>query len=342
MEIRTFQRATKTVSSVGGNPIDTVVRRASVVADDTRRGRKETGERKAMRIPVGGVLWKVRSNGARRTRALLALASALAFLLGYSEQPGLAFGVNYNARGFDTCAAPTQNAMDTWWTSSPYWTIGIYIGGSNRGCAQPNLTDAWITHTESGHGPYWWGLVPLWVGRQMPLACRNHPSNNYISLNTTTAYNQGHDEAVAAWAAANNLGMDMSYTPIVYDLEAYTANSGCNAAARAFINGWVDYLQLSPPQKAGLYTSDCGPNVDQFATIASPPDFIWFANWNNNKSTANAACLAANHWTGENRHKQYKGGHDETWGSKTIHVDNDCVYGPVYAKDIDVNNSECQ
>lgn len=294
-----------------------------------------------MRFPSRGVNRRVLS-GAHRARAFLALATSLVLFLGYSVQPGLAWTLKYNARGFDTCAAPTQASMDTWWDSSPYWTIGIYIGGSNRGCAQPNLTAGWVDHTMSGSGPYWWGLVPIWVGRQMPLSCRNHASNNYISLNTTTAATQGHDDAVAARAAAVALGMDMTFTPIVFDLEAYTANSGCNAAAKAFVGGWVEYLQVSG-QRAGLYTSDCGPNVDIFASIPTwPPDFIWFANWDLVKSTTTTTCLDAGNWTGQNRHKQYRGGHSETWGGKAINIDNDCVYGPVYSTNITVNQSECQ
>ena len=30
------------------------------------------------------------------------------------------------------------------WLASPYRAIGVYIGGANRGCAQPNLTATWV------------------------------------------------------------------------------------------------------------------------------------------------------------------------------------------------------
>ena len=38
--------------------------------------------------------------------------------------------------GFDLCTAPTDSPqMSTWWASSPYFDIGIYVGGSTRSCS---------------------------------------------------------------------------------------------------------------------------------------------------------------------------------------------------------------
>ena len=45
----------------------------------------------------------------------------------------------FTGLGFDACAAPSSRTM-TAWAASPYRAIGVYIGGSNRGCSQPNLT----------------------------------------------------------------------------------------------------------------------------------------------------------------------------------------------------------
>ncbi len=53
---------------------------------------------------------------------------------------------NFTGYGFDQCVAPTQAAMDSWLTSSPYSAVGIYISGDSRGCMdQPNLTPAWVS-----------------------------------------------------------------------------------------------------------------------------------------------------------------------------------------------------
>ena len=49
-------------------------------------------------------------------------------------------------KGFDACATPSNSTMTTWKSSSPYKVIGVYIGGANRACAQPNLTSTWITN----------------------------------------------------------------------------------------------------------------------------------------------------------------------------------------------------
>ncbi|NEA48743.1 glycoside hydrolase domain-containing protein, partial [Streptomyces sp. SID10815] len=50
----------------------------------------------------------------------------------------------HQGKGFDTCAAPGPSTMTAWKTASPYSAVGVYIGGVNRGCAQPNLTAEWV------------------------------------------------------------------------------------------------------------------------------------------------------------------------------------------------------
>src|SRR5215475_1240800 len=49
----------------------------------------------------------------------------------------------YAGPAFDTCTAPPLSTMQAW-LASPYRAIGIYIGGTNRGCAQPQLTSSWV------------------------------------------------------------------------------------------------------------------------------------------------------------------------------------------------------
>ena len=95
---------------------------------------------------------------------------------------------------FDTCAAPTAAQMQSW-LSSPYRSVGIYIGGTARSCAQPNLTKDWVS-TITGQG---WGLLPIYVGLQAPCYGGNKP----MSLSATTAAAQGT-------AAANNAITQMS------------------------------------------------------------------------------------------------------------------------------------
>src|SRR5438046_7166910 len=52
-------------------------------------------------------------------------------------------------RGFDTCAAPSTTTMSAWKASSPYTSIGVYIGGENAACV--NATSGWVT-TVTGQG----------------------------------------------------------------------------------------------------------------------------------------------------------------------------------------------
>ena len=46
-------------------------------------------------------------------------------------------------QGFDACSAPSSRTMSAW-SSSPYRALGIYIGGVNSACSQPNLTASWV------------------------------------------------------------------------------------------------------------------------------------------------------------------------------------------------------
>jgi hypothetical protein len=240
--------------------------------------------------------------------------------------------------GLDSCAAPSATQMANFWHNTPYWYWGIYIGGDERACSQANLTSSWISTVTSGSAngiSMAWKLLPIWVGPQDP--CQ--PGfGSYISLNTSTALAQGKNEAISAYDAWVNLGQN-SDTPIVYDMEASggTITSGCLAAIRSFIEGWVVQLHVAPAQKAGVYTSTCGGDLSTFATIANPPDFIFGASYDGNKSTSSMPCVPSSDWVHQQRHKQYQGGHNETWNGSTINVDSDCanswVYGASGAQD---------
>ncbi len=109
---------------------------------------------------------------------------------------------NHRGKGFDTCAAPSAGAMNTWKDSSPYDAVGIYIGGSMRACSQPNLTPSWVKdRAEDG-----WKFIPLYLGIQ--------------AEDITAPAAQG---AAAADDAVRNAA-DLGFGPgslIYYDMEAY-------------------------------------------------------------------------------------------------------------------------
>lgn len=246
--------------------------------------------------------------------------------------------------GLDSCAAPSTAQMANFWNNTPYYSWGIYIGGDERGCAQANLTASWISTVTSGtvNGvPMAWKLMPIWVGPQDP--CESG-FGNYISLNTTTAFSQGENEAASAYVEwTSNLGQN-SDTPIVYDMEftGQSISSSCLAAMQSFISGWVYQLHLAPAQKAGLYTSTCA-DLSSFASIANVPDFVWGASWGTGTSTSDLPCVPSGYWVNQQRHKQYQGGHNETWNGTTLSVDSDCANSWMYATYSVQNTSQgCQ
>ena len=51
------------------------------------------------------------------------------------------------------------------WRHSRYRAVGVYIGGSDLACAQPNLTPSWL-RDQAAAG---WHFVPMYVGPRLPL-----------------------------------------------------------------------------------------------------------------------------------------------------------------------------
>jgi hypothetical protein len=229
--------------------------------------------------------------------------------------------------GIDDCTLPSTTVMDAW-DNTDYYNFYAYLGGSNACSA--SLTSSWIEHVITSPGYY--DVVFTWVGPQMsPTSCGGQGGNHtFISLDTSTAYTQGENEASAAYGALINLGVNTDGAPLAYDLEGYGGQSSCRAAAKSFMKGWADYLGSPPAQESGVYGSSCGSYLDDFASDGNPPDFIWGANTGTTKSTSSIQCVASNHWTLHQRHKQWVGQHNETHGGYTLTIDTDCANGPVY------------
>src|SRR5215470_7062252 len=64
----------------------------------------------------------------------------------------------FTGLGFDACTAPSSATMSAW-LASPYRAVGIYFGGVNRACAQPNLTATWVTEQLTAG----WHLIPIYM-----------------------------------------------------------------------------------------------------------------------------------------------------------------------------------
>ncbi len=239
-------------------------------------------------------------------------------------------------KGFDACTAPSTSTMNAWWSGTPWTWIGVYIGGNSRACSQPNLTSSWLnTNYSTG-----WRFEFLWVGPQAP--CTSFA--NRISYNTSTAYDQGVNNALSVYNALVNLGIGNNAlgTPVIYDMEAFnTGSSSCLAAVRSFVNGFVHQMHVAPAQVAGYYGSSCASAVDAMATLSNVPNHINGADWDGNPSTSAISCVASNHWTQHQRLKQYRGGHNETWSGVTLNIDSNCANGPLAPTATNWNNTAC-
>jgi hypothetical protein len=229
-----------------------------------------------------------------------------------------AAGAVFTGLGFDACSAPSSRSMAAW-GSSPYRAIGVYVGGLNRGCSQPNLTASWVSaQTAAG-----WHLIPTYVGLQAPTSS----CSGCAKLSASQATAQGVAAATDAVAQASAVAMGPG-SPIYFDMESYSRTSSASAATLAFLEAWTEKLH-SLGYVSGVYSSGASgiaDLVDQIGSGYVQPDDLWVANWNGQQTTADPY-VPASAWAQHQRIRQYRGGHDETYGGVTINVDNDYVDG---------------
>ncbi|MBE3075959.1 MAG: DUF1906 domain-containing protein [Actinobacteria bacterium] len=226
----------------------------------------------------------------------------------------------YVGRGFDACTAPRSDVMAAWLASSPYRAVGIYIGGNNRACAQPQLTANWVS-TQRTAG---WHLVPIYLGQQ-PYCTTSNKINRFTAANAAT---YGRSDAGDAVVQARALGLASGST-IFNDIEAYsTTDSVCRTAVLTYQSVWTarlhDYGFLS-----GFYSSLGSGVRDQVGVYGSiayvRPDYLWFARYDGVASvldTSTPQIVPDSYWV-HRRIKQYRGGAAETYGGKTLNVDRD-------------------
>jgi hypothetical protein len=247
---------------------------------------------------------------------LLVTLAALAVALPGSAARQSTFTGVYTGYGFDACSAPSTASLQAW-SASPYRALGIYIGGANRGCSQPNLNASWIV-SATGLG---WNLLPLYVGLQAP--CVGQSGLQKFSANVTTAASQGR--AAADDAAAQSAALALpSGSPVWFDLEGYTRSASCTAAVQSFVAAWTTQLK-SYGYLAGVYGSAASTIRDVAAITTTRPDVVWIANWNGVESVFGDPYVSDALWPTHQRIHQYRGGHKETWGGVTINIDNNYV-----------------
>jgi hypothetical protein len=206
--------------------------------------------------------------------------------------------------GFDACTAPSAAFMSAWHSKSPYGAVGIYIGGSERACAQPNLTAAWVTQQAAAG----WRFMPIYVG----------PQAEFDQITSPAAQAVAAAQDAVTQAAALGFGPG---TPIYYDMEAYPAAQENDALA--FMSAWTTELHAEG-YKSGIYSSSSSGVTDLVANFTKDamPDVIWDALWNGEANTTDPA-IPATDWADNDRAHQFNGGNDETYGGDTIDVDQD-------------------
>lgn len=226
----------------------------------------------------------------------------------------------YTGLGFDACTAPSRGSMSAW-AGSPYRAIGVYIGGLNRGCSQPNLTASWVAEqTAAG-----WSLIPTYVGLQAPTSSCSSCAK--LSTSTSTATTQGTEAATDAVDQARIAGIGEG-SPIYFDMESYSRTSSASNATLAFLGAWTARLHALG-YDSGVYSSSASGIADLASRLGSTylqPDDIWVANWDG-RANASGPYFPAGAWAEHQRIHQYQGGHNETYGGVTINIDNNYVEG---------------
>lgn len=252
---------------------------------------------------------------------VLALAATLS-LVGVTAASSEVRTHHYDARGLDSCNAPTHSEMAAFWHQTPWWWWGVYIGGVNRACPNQNLTPRWIRR-ETRRG---WGLQPIWVGLQAP--CAGQGGLAEMSVHRARARAQGTRAAEHAYKAVRALGMN-THTPVVYDMEAFdTTKRRCLRAVKAFVRGWSHQLRETHV-RPGYYGSSCSSAVASMWSLSSRPVYVWGASWGSGAKVARMSCVGRDIWP--QRLKQYSGGTRVTENGVTLNVDKDCADGPMYA-----------
>ncbi|MFJ2227191.1 glycoside hydrolase domain-containing protein [Streptomyces halstedii] len=227
----------------------------------------------------------------------------------------------YTGRAFDTCTAPSLSAMKAWRTGF-YGAAAVYIGGKNRGCAQPNLTKSWVKSVNATG----WKLIPLYVGAQPP--CQKSANPERFTASTAAAV--GASNAKDAVAKASALGMKAG-SPIYLNMESYDiTDKACNDATLTYVRSFTKTLR-NATYRGGLYgfSSSSAAAVATATDKTDLPGNLWYALWDKKNTTTSDWPWKPTQYTGHSRGHQYMVNSKETRGGYTITVDRNAWDAPV-------------
>jgi uncharacterized protein YraI len=237
--------------------------------------------------------------------------------------PASSSATHYSGLAFDTCTAPTYSQLSAW-KSSPYHAVGIYIGGPNRTCAQPQLTASWVSSVSR----LGWRLIPIYMGRQAPCTFRA----NATEITPSQATAQGTASAADAIAKAKALGL-LPGSAIYGDMEHYNASdTACRDTVLRYLSGWTKELHRQG-YLSGVYAHlNSGAqhlSLSYSSTFYARPDALWIARWDLSPALTGWPGIVDTKWAYRQRAKQYRGDHNETWGGVTLNIDSDNFNAPV-------------
>ena len=290
-----------------------VGRRDRRTAPFPRAARRRNGHVTALTVVAG--LTALVTLVSLAAPALAAPATTVRYGAGATSTP-------YSGRAFDTCAAPPLAAISAW-GASPYRALGVYIGGVNRTCGQPQLTTSWVTAV-SGLG---WRLLPVYKGLQAP--CGGKPAD--AKIRPALAAGQGTAAADDAVTKAKGLGL-LSGSAIYSDMETYaTSDASCRTAVLRYLSAWtIEIHRLG--YIAGVYAQLASGAHDLAGVYGSAsyarPDALWIARYDGSTSLTGWAGIPDTGWATRQRAKQYSNSHNETYGGVTLSIDNDQVNAP--------------
>ncbi|MFF4752623.1 glycoside hydrolase domain-containing protein [Streptomyces sp. NPDC002514] len=227
----------------------------------------------------------------------------------------------YTGRAFDACTAPSLAAMKAW-KGGLYGAAAVYVGGKNRGCAQPNLTASWVKSVSS----VGWKLIPIYVGAQPP--CQTGTKSEKLTAANATSLGATDGKDAVAKAAA--LGMKAG-SPIYLDMESYDiTNKSCNDAVLAYVRSFTKTLRDKTYR--GGYYGFASSSAKAIATATNKTDLpgnLWYALYDQKNTTTTDWPWGATQFTNHSRGHQYMVNSKETRGGYTITVDRNAWDAPV-------------
>jgi glycoside hydrolase-like protein len=207
---------------------------------------------------------------------------------------------DYIGKGFDACQTPTTTTL-AGFTGGEYRAVGMYIGGANLGCSQPNVTPALVAWAENNG----WHMIPTYVGLQAPetsCSCQEIPEN------TAKDKADGQGAAKTAVTEMQALGLGPG-NPIYYDMEAYTPGGARTTAALAFLQAWTQQLHADG-YLSGVYgsgDSTIHDLVSQYGSVSySEPDELWVATFDGKET--DYKFVPSDTWSAGQLLNQYGGG----------------------------------